>query len=415
MQRVLERAAPVPVRERTAAAGSRNRPAVAAAREILIDVNRLIWRVWRGRLPTGIDRVCLAYLEHFGDRAQAVLQRNGQFYILSPEHSDRLFAMLRCRPDGFRREFVQLAASAWLTARRTAARPGLIYFNIGHTGLEDPGLPAWIRRNGIRAVYLIHDLIPLTHPEFCRADEAAKHARRIRNVLTSAFGVIGNSRSTIAELAAFAQAQELAMPPCVAAWISGYPVPDEVRPAALQTPYFVTVGTIEGRKNHVLLLQIWRRLAEALGPSTPKLLIIGQRGWEAEHALAMIDRAPALKGHVRELGFCDDHELARWIAGARALLMPSFAEGFGLPVIEALQLGTPVIASDLPVFREIAGKIPTYLDPLDGAAWQQTINGFLSDDPEHPERARQRLAMQGFEPPDWAGHFATVEAWLRSL
>ncbi len=61
-------------------------------------------------------------------------------------------------------------------------------------------------------------------------------------------------------------------------------------------------------------------------------------------------------------------ELSNWLAHARALLFPSFAEGFGLPVVEALSVGTPVIATDLPAFREAAGSIPEYLDPLDGPA-----------------------------------------------
>ncbi len=140
--------------------------------------------------------------------------------------------------------------------------------------------------------------------------------------------------------------------------------------------------------------------------------MIGQRGWEAEHAHALLDRSELLRRHVRELNDCGDAEMARYIAGAKALLMPSFAEGFGLPVVEALQLGTPVIASDLPVFREIAGDIPLYLDPTDGAGWEQAIVGFLG---RSTERDRQLAAMRGFRAPDWPGHFAAVEPWLEAL
>src|SRR6185369_7849581 len=121
----------------------------------------------------------------------------------------------------------------------------------------------------------------------------------------------------------------------------------------------------------------------------PMLVIIGQRGWEAEHVLAMLDRAPSLQGHVLELNNASDSELAGYIAGARALLMPSFVEGFGIPVVEALQLGTPVIASDLQVFREIAGDIPHYLDSSDGAGWERAIGEFLTDGQER----RRQLAL----------------------
>ena len=78
-------------------------------------------------------------------------------------------------------------------------------------------------------------------------------------------------------------------------------------------------------------------------------------------------------------------------------------------MIEALQRGTPVIASDLPVFREIAGNIPLYLDPLDGQHWERAIRDFSGD---CPERTRQLAAMPGFRAPDWAAHFARVDHWL---
>lgn len=381
-------------------------------REFLIDVSRLVWRVWTGRHPTGIDRVCLAYLDHFGDRAQAVLQKNGFLRVLSPKRSDRLFTLLRRGPEGFRAGLTAMATGIFWSGRGNGDCAGKIYLNIGHTGLDEPTLTRWVKRRGVKAVYLVHDLIPLTHPEYCRAGEAEKHAARMAHVLDSATGIIANSQVTLDEFAAHARAQGRELPSAIAAWISGNQIPEDVRPSHLDRPHFVTVGTIEGRKNHVLLLQIWQHLAERLGSACPRLLIIGQRGWEADMALGMLDRTAALKGNVRELGDCDDEELARLISGARALLMPSFAEGFGLPVVEALQLGTPVIASDLPVFREIAGIIPTYLEPTDGAGWERTIVSFLADG---AERQRQLTMVRGYRAPGWVDHFAKVEGWLKTL
>lgn len=384
-------------------------------RDYLIDVTRLIWRCWSGRLPTGIDRVCLAYLEHYGARAQAVIQRRGVQLVLSPAASDRLFALILEGGSQFRHGLVKLVpvalASASSTVRRNGGAPP-IYFNIGHTGLDEPALPAWIERNRLRAVFLVHDLIPVTHPEFCRAGEAEKHRARMCNVLRCAAGIIGNSQATLDEFQAFARQEGLALPPFIAAWISGYAIPEQASPAAMDRPYFVVVGTIEGRKNHILLFQIWRGLVERMGSVAPRLIVIGQRGWEADHALAMLDRNPIIRGHVRELSCASDAEVARLIAGARALLMPSFAEGFGLPVVEAMQLGTPVICSDLPCFREIAGAIPTYLDPLDGMAWERNILAFLDD---CPERMRQQRLLHAYRGPDWPSHFAAIDPWLEML
>ena len=381
-------------------------------REFLFDVSRLVWRVWTGRLPTGIDRVCLAYLDHFGPRSQAVVQRKELRMILSPSQSDRLFRMLREGGKGFRRNVTVLLARA--AAGRTIERAGKgrIYLNIGHTGLDAPGLTTWLAGQGLKPIYLIHDLIPITHPEFCRDGEPKRHRARMRHVLESAHGIIGNSAATIAALAAFANAAKLPMPVSLVAWLGA---DEQVPPAPIKLParpYFVTIGTIEARKNHLLLLHLWERLVARLGNDAPQLLIIGQRGWEADLVFALLDRSTRLRGHVRELGRCDDPTMLAYLDGARAMLMPSFIEGFGIPVIEALQRGTPVIASDLPVFREIAGSIPDYVDPLDGEGWEAAIMALAGDG---PERARQLAAIPSFRAPDWAEHFALVERWLKQL
>jgi glycosyltransferase involved in cell wall biosynthesis len=178
-------------------------------------------------------------------------------------------------------------------------------------------------------------------------------------------------------------------------------------------PTFVTVGTIEARKNHWMLLTIWLRLIERLGDDVPRLIIIGQRGWEAQPVFEMLDRFDKLRGHVVELNRCSDHELARHVASARALLFPSLAEGFGLPLVEALGLGVPAIASDLPVFREIAGDIPSYLAPQEEAAWEAAILDYARA--YSRTRAEQVERISEFEPPTWREHFARIESWLETL
>ena len=381
-------------------------------RDVLLDVSRLVWRAWRGGLPTGIDRVCLAYVEHFASRSQAVVQRKGFQLVLSPSQSDRLFALLLSDEPARRFELIMLFAMAGPTALGAKPRSGTIYLNVGHTGLNERSLPAWIARHRLRAVYLVHDLIPLTHPQFCRDGEAEKHGRRMENVLASAEGLIGNSQATLDEMTEFAQARGFSMPPSTVAWISSDAATVRAKPLTLPRPHFITVGTIEGRKNPLLLLDVWRKLVADLGDEAPVLLIVGQRGWQAGSVFEQLDRLGELDSHVRELPACDDEELAGWIAGARALLMPSFAEGFGLPIVEALRLGTPVIASNLPALREIGRGIPTYADPMDSGEWKGLVRDFTGDT---PERARQLAQMVNFRAPTWTEHFATVEQWLTSL
>lgn len=377
---------------------------------LLFDVTRLIWRRWKGRLPTGIDRVCLAYLRHFGARSQAVIQHDRFRRILGVEASRALFALLE-KPDGFRAKLPLGVLRHWRGL--DAEGDGRLYLNIGHTGLNSVGFGRWAARANVRPVYFVHDLIPITHPEFCRAGEREKHRQRMRTVLNSAAGVIGNSRATLDELAFFAREERLPSPPSVAAWLGTDPLAVPSGAATAARPTFVVLSTIEARKNHMMLLDIWSRLIDRLGADSPQLLIIGQRGWEAEDVFNRLDRDSKLRGHVVELNDCSDADLARHLATARALLFPSLAEGYGLPLVEALASGVPVIASDLPAFREIGGDIPKFVDATAASEWAAAILDYAQDDSS--SRAAQMERMRGFRAPSWDDHFVRVENFLASL
>jgi glycosyltransferase involved in cell wall biosynthesis len=181
-------------------------------------------------------------------------------------------------------------------------------------------------------------------------------------------------------------------------------------PSPVKPPYFVCVGTIEARKNHLLLLNLWRQLADEFGDAAPRLVLIGQRGWETESAIDMLERCPALRGVVFERANVPDDEAARLVQGARALLLPSFAEGFGFPLVEALALGVPVLCSNLAAFRENCGDVPEYLDPLDGLGWRNAVIDYAS--PSSLRRAAQLRRLSGWTSPSWHDHFAAVEALI---
>jgi glycosyltransferase involved in cell wall biosynthesis len=142
---------------------------------------------------------------------------------------------------------------------------------------------------------------------------------------------------------------------------------------AKQRPYFVAVGTIEPRKNILMLLNIWRRLAVRRNPQMPHLFLVGRRGWDIASEAAMLDRCIHLAPHVTECSAMTNVELETLLIGSKGLLFPSFAEGFGLPLIEAAGLGIPIIASDLAVFREIVSENVEFIDPLDANAWEESI------------------------------------------
>jgi len=202
------------------------------------------------------------------------------------------------------------------------------------------------------------------------------------------------------------------MPPSIVAW-PGTPhlaMPQGQRPPP--NDEFIILGTIEGRKNHMMLLDVWQQLVARHGRAAPRLVIIGQRGWACDDVLARLD-AGGFGDRVEETGALDDATTARRLAGARALLFPSFAEGYGLPLVEALDAGVPVIASDLPVFREIGQGVPDLLPPDDVAGWQAAIMAYAA--PDSPARAAQMQRLAGFRAPDWPSHFAKVDAFLATL
>lgn len=377
----------------------------------MLDVSRLIWRQWTRRLPTGIDRVCLAYLNHYRSNARAVVQFRQVRRILDSKASDRLFDLLLNGSSHFRSALIwTLATSGW---RTESSRIGQIYLNVGHTGLNSSRFERWLADRELRPVYLIHDLIPITHPQYCREGEATRHHLRMAAALRSASGLILNSAATKHDLADFARGHGLTMPPHLIAWLGTARIPlPSADPTPQDRPYFVILGTIEARKNHLTIIEAWREIVARMGDQAPQLIIIGQRGWEAAESIAILDDLGPLEGHVTEKARCGDKEMRELLAGAQAMLMPSFVEGFGLPVVEALQQGIPVIASDLPVFREIVGDTPTYVDPNDRRAWEAAVLGYLGNS---VERKRQLDAITRFRAPHWADHFEQVEKFLDGL
>jgi glycosyltransferase involved in cell wall biosynthesis len=110
------------------------------------------------------------------------------------------------------------------------------------------------------------------------------------------------------------------------------------------------------------------------------------------------------------MGPLPEARAAALLAGARALLFPSFAEGYGLPLAEALALGVPAVCSALPALREVGGAVPDYLDPLDGAAWRRAVLDHAR--PGSARRAAQLARLRGWRAPSWEAHFAAVDALL---
>lgn len=293
---------------------------------------------------------------------------------------------------------------------------GAVYFNATQFLLDRPWYVGWLdARPDVKPVAFVYDLLPVEHPEFFWPKEARLHPARNRNICRFAAGVVVSARDVERRFREFAAAHGRSEIPVHVARLPVQPV-FQTRmeaPAELAgVDYFVVCGTLEPRKNHMLLLNVWRELA-ARGPA-PKLVIVGKRGWLNASAIDMMARCPSLRENVIEAGGLSTPALRRLMRGARALLMPSFGEGFGLPVAEALISGAPVIASDLGVFREVAGEAPDYLSPLDGLGWLQAISDYAAPGSRRRAAALARMTQAPVtNDPD--GFFEGIDAFIANL
>lgn len=401
---------------------------------ILINISRLISGTGRPA-PTGIDRVEHAYARHFlaRDPARLTFLMSGAFLPMVALPQGLVAALLAALQtqwqggqgaDSAWREAQNLARQArarhWLgqgrgaLRRALAAREPVLHLLVSHRGADRPGPIRALQRQGARFIPFVHDLIPITHPEYAPPRSTRQHLRRLQTFTHLADGIIVNSSATAESLrphlAASSRRDSI---PMLTAPLGIDPVLPNASHPRPEGAYFVCLGTIEPRKNHLLLLHLWRALAEALGDATPKLVLIGRRGWENENILDMLERCPALQGKVIEYAGLPDAAVAGLLQGARALLFPSFAEGYGLPLAEALALGVPAICSDLPALRDVGGAAAEYLDPLDGLGWRRLILAYAAA--EAPERQAQIARLSAWAVPSWQDHFALLDPWLENL
>ena len=428
---------------------------------VLFDITLLALRAGY-KTPTGVARVELAYalemLGRYPDRIRFVVALQRMVHVVptpvakrylqsielawrdhhtkdNVETLAKLAAFVGVKPaffkgrwstDPARANMLLLSANILIGAALKSVLPkGLarfshsdeqhVYVHVSGSNLPSTWIERWLARSpSVSSIFLLHDVIPLTHPEYVRAKVPGRHAQYVRRVVKAADVVVANSSFTADGLVAFAREKALQAPHTIVAPLGTSEVfKRRERPLKEAPPYFVFVSTIEPRKNHLMLLQVWSRLVAKLGNDAPKLILIGRRGWENENIVDILERAHTSGQHVMECSYLCDEALAGVIGGARATLMPSHVEGYGLPVAESLALGTPVVCSDLAPFREIAGDVPEYVDPLAGRGWAKLILQYTKVD--SPERLAQLERIKTYAPPTWSGHFNALAQVIETL
>ena len=432
-------------------------------RPVFFDASYLIARI-SCPIADGFTNVNLAYARHFIGTGRDFLVRSSrrQPTILSQKSADRVvtlldqailrndeltdssdFRLLRNRllhgaAKTVRPRMANRLGSAFSTlvqnqssklsssligSRGTGATvaEGAIYLDVSQYRFEYPHRFRWLEsRPDVRPVFLLHDLLPIEYPEFFVPGESDRFERRLQMAFIHGRGLIVTTQDVGQRVA---EAMERLRRPPVPIHVAPFPSPlAQFNSAALrddrlaEVPYFVMVATIEPRKNHLLLLSIWRQLAqsaEAAGRPVPKLVLVGRRRHENEQILDVLDRGRLTQPHIHEVAHLAPADLARLIANARALLMPSFAEGYGLPLVEALTLGTPVIATDAPVFREVTQGCAIYRSPIDGVGWSNAVESLV--EPDTPASLEARFLASRFRPVAWTDYFDDIRRFLTSL
>lgn len=222
-------------------------------------------------------------------------------------------------------------------------------------------------------VVTIHDLDFLAHPERTESEVRRDYPRLVRQHAHLADHIVVNSAHTAGDVH-----DRLDVPRTNITVCRGGAPDWKARTALPETGPILFVGTLEPRKNVSGLLDGYERLLLA-HPDAPELLLVGRATPQAAPWLARLN-APPLAGRVRHLGYVDDAERRRLYERARMLVLPSFNEGFGLPVLEAMTVGVPVVASNRGAIPEVLGDAGTMVEPGDPDALAEAMARMLYDD-----------------------------------
>lgn len=256
------------------------------------------------------------------------------------------------------------------------------------TPFAPPGKP---RGRSATLTVTVHDTVPWTHPETLTPRGVRWHRTAIARAMRTADAVVVPTRAVADDLAARVPGPSAirVIPHGVAGVFKTtddvdvvFKTTDTPRVASevpeIPDSYVLAVGTIEPRKGIDVLIAAVGALHRR-GEPAPTVLLAGQPGWGGLNPLELAAAEALPAGTVRLLGRLPDAELAAVLRGASVLVVPSRAEGFGLPVLEAMAAGVPVIHSDVPALVEVAGGAGVVVPRGDAAALADALRGVLAD------------------------------------
>lgn len=349
------------------------------------------------REALGTNAKLISLLDHFGGQF-APATRMERWIRWCDAIIDRPRALIKTeeslrRPDIFRLAQVHFDRHQTLLRLRAPGTPGIMHWTYP--------LPAHIE--GWINIYTVHDAIPLTHPSLTPIN-GPRHLKLIQTILAGNGHILTVSHAAKHDIVASFHCDPDRVSVCPTGLAlsrnEDANLPGDLTPGR----FFLTIGSVEPRKNLMRLVKSY----EASGTQFP-LVVAGPSGWRADEIEPLLGDIP---GIVR-LTYMPRHILLALISHARALLFPSLAEGFGLPIAEAMTLGTAVMTSYGGATEEVAGAAGLLVDPLDIRAMTEAIMA-LSDDDGLVERlvAAGRERSADFTMPRFAQRMADIHSAL---
>lgn len=222
----------------------------------------------------------------------------------------------------------------------------------------------------LKRISLIYDLIPCSHPQFCTPDHSENFNYWLNEVVNASDSVISISKSAMDAVKDFSDNRPHSRVKSYEYFHLGcdFEVPrtniDQSLPKGTSSKcYFLVVGTLEPRKNHLTVFRAFNSYRKNGGRWN--LIVVGRAGWNCEDIISEMTNSPYWGEGLQWLNNIDDPTLSFIYQNAGTLIIPSYIEGFGLPLIEGAHWGCPVIASDIPVFREIGEEFANFFSPSD--------------------------------------------------
>jgi glycosyltransferase involved in cell wall biosynthesis len=289
-----------------------------------------------------------------------------------------------------------------------ALRPGDVFLSIGaFWNVAGMGLLLQnLKNSGVRVGVFIHDVIPIAAPEYFETHSTSIFVKAVYEALTFADFVLTTSaynKACLAECMAgrfdplpihlVPLGHELSRPSPAESTISTK-VAD-----ILERDYVLCVGTIEVRKNPAYLLNIWKVMVRSGRLDVPCLVFAGRQGWLVGDFLRQLEACNYLGGRIVVLHGATDVELDLLYQGCLLTMLPSFIEGWGLPVGESLAHGKICLCSATGGMPEAGGKLADYIDPYNVRDGIEKLSRYL-DDPELRSRREREIAEQ-FHPRSW--------------